>query len=94
MTEEQGVRIIELLESLAHESGEVAKYSMHLLAAINNVEDVLKKQNEMMEVLVAAEYANAQATENLMKSFEGSSGNRAFDASLKQMRRMGGLENT
>jgi hypothetical protein len=51
----------------------------------------MQQQHDLLEFLVAAEYANAQATEGLMKAFEGGSGNKGLDASLKQMARMGGL---
>lgn len=51
--------------------------------------ELLEKQNEMLEFLVAAEYQNAQATEGLMKAFEGKSQERATDAFYNQ-RLLGG----
>jgi hypothetical protein len=52
---------------------------------------LLEEQNKMLEVLVAAEYANAQATEGLMQAFEGGHSNSAYEASVAQMQRMAGL---
>lgn len=46
--------------------------------------ELLESINKGIDVLVAAEYANAQATESLMQAFEGSGKGRSTEAFYNQ----------
>jgi hypothetical protein len=46
--------------------------------------ELLEKQNELLEFIVAAEMTNAQATEAMMKAFEGKPQEKATDAFYNQ----------